>query len=104
MLVVHLNMTDFVFSSRQKSLYSEFGYRYIKFLKAPSPLAVFSQYGPSLPDGILHFMNLGAPIVHCIRLETWFYVNSKFKYNRFCFILFTIRVFILNLDLASSNF
>ena len=41
MLISHLNMTDFVFFSPQKSLYSEFGSREFQFLKAPSPCAIF---------------------------------------------------------------
>ena len=41
MLISHLNMTDFVFSNPQKSLYSEFGSREFQFLKAPSLCAIF---------------------------------------------------------------
>ena len=76
-------MTDFVFSSPQKSLFSEFGSRKFKFLKAPSPCATFYLYGPTLWDGVLPIMNFGAPIAHFIRLETWFYANSTFKYETF---------------------
>ena len=90
MLISHLNMTDFVFSSPQKRIYSEFGSHEFQILKAPSPCAFFIgtghfyRYGPSLSDGVLHIMSFGAPIVHCIGLETWFYVNITFKYDRFC--------------------
>ena len=44
----------------------------------------FYRYGPSLSDGVLNIMNFGAPIVHCIELETWFYVNITFKFDRLC--------------------
>ena len=97
-------MTDFVFSSPQKSLYSEFGSREFQFLKAPSPCAIFISTGHLYPDGVLHIMNFGAPIVHCIGLETWFYVNSTFIYDRFCAFFVPKRVSILNLALKSSNF
>ena len=84
MLISHLNMTDFVFSSPQKSLYSEFGSREFQFLKALSPCAIFIGTGHLYPDGVLHIMNFGAPIVHCIDLETCFYVDITFKYDRLC--------------------
>ena len=45
----------------------------------------FYQYGPTLSDGLLHIINFCAPIVHFIKLETWFYANSLFKYDLFCF-------------------
>ena len=83
MLIAHLNLKDFVYSSHQKGFYSEFGSRKVKFLKAQS-LVPFLQYGRILPNCVLHIMNFSAPIVHCIRLETWFYVNSTFEYDRFC--------------------
>ena len=41
MLISHLNLTDFVFSSPKKSLYSEFGSRKFEFLKVPSLCAIF---------------------------------------------------------------
>jgi len=50
----------------------------------PKYVCHFYRYGPSLSDGVLHIMNFGAPIVHCIWLETWFYVNITYKYDRFC--------------------
>ena len=59
-------MSDFVFSSRQKSLYSEFGSREFNFLKPPV-------FVPFLSEGVLYIMNFGALIVHFIRLEKWFY-------------------------------
>ena len=44
---VHITfkMTDLLFSSPQKSLYSEFGYREFQFLKAPSLCAIFNGKG-----------------------------------------------------------
>ena len=45
----------------------------------------FYRYGPSLSDGVLHIMNFGAPIVHCIGLETWFYVNITLDMTDFVF-------------------
>ena len=83
MLISHLKMTDFVFSSPQKSLYFEFGSLEFQFLKAPSPCAIFIGTG-HLSDSVFHFINFDAPKVHCIGLETWFYVNITFKYDRFC--------------------
>ena len=63
----------------------------------------FYWYGPSLSDGFLHIMNFASPIVHCIWLETQFYVNITLRYDRFCSLVHK-RVSIMNLALASSNF
>ena len=41
MLISHLNMTDFGFSSPLKSLYSEFGSCEFQVLKAPSLFTIF---------------------------------------------------------------
>ena len=43
-------MTDFVFSSLQISLYSEFGSREFQFLKAPSQCAIFIGTHDNLGD------------------------------------------------------
>ena len=39
----------------------------------------FYRYKPSFSDGFLHIKNNGAPIVYCIGLEMWFYVNIRFN-------------------------
>ena len=50
MLISHLNMTDFVFSSPLKSLYSEFASREFQFLKSQSPCATFNGTHDNLGD------------------------------------------------------
>ena len=76
-------MADFVFSSPQKSLYSEFGSRQFQFLKAPSPCAFFISTANFIEWYIAFYAFLGTPKVHFIRLDTCFHVNSTFKYDLF---------------------
>ena len=45
----------------------------------------FYRYGPSLSDGVLPIMIFGAPVIHCIGLETWFYVISHLNLTDFVF-------------------
>ena len=84
MLISNLNMTDFVFSNPQKSLFSEFGSPEFQVFEGPKSVCHFYRYGPSLSDGVLHIMIFGATMVHCIGLKTWFYVNITFRYDRIC--------------------
>ena len=94
----------FVFSNPQKSLYFEFGSPEFQVFEGPKSVFHFYLYGPSLSDDVLHIINFGAQIVHCIGLETWFHVYITSKYGIFCVFLVPKRVFILNLSLPSSNF
>ena len=56
----------------------------VQYFEGPKSVCHFYWYGPSLSDDVLHIMNFGAPIVHFIRLETWFYANGSFEYDLFC--------------------
>jgi len=76
----------------------------VQIFEGPKSVCHFYQYGPTLSDGVLHIMNFCAPIVHFIRLETWFYSNSTFKFHFLLLFLVPKWVCLLNLALASSNF
>ena len=84
MLIAHLNMTDFMFSIVYMFSIVAILNLASSIFEGPKSACHFYQYGPTLPDGLLHIMNFGAPMVHCIRLEMWFFVNSTFKYDKFC--------------------
>ena len=73
----------FIFYSPKESLFWIWLSR-VPIFEGPKPVCHFYRYGPSLSDGVLHIINFGAPIIHCIGLETWFYVDNTFKYDKFC--------------------